>query len=44
HAASLQNEAVRGLIGQAMPLLGDTPAGSRLRVVGGFGAAGVGLD
>ncbi|GAB4271041.1 MAG: hypothetical protein Kow0080_16050 [Candidatus Promineifilaceae bacterium] len=44
HEASLQDEAVRGLIGQAMPLLGGASAGSRLRVVGGFGAEGAGED
>jgi quinol monooxygenase YgiN len=44
HAASLQNEAVRELIGQAMPLLEGAPAGNRLRVVGGFGVEGVGQN
>jgi quinol monooxygenase YgiN len=37
HDASLQDEQVRSLIAEAMPLVGGAPSGTELRVVGGYG-------
>jgi quinol monooxygenase YgiN len=37
HDASLRDERVRALIGEAMPLLAGAPSGSELRVLGGHG-------
>lgn len=37
HAASLQDDRVRALIQEAMPLLSGSPTGSEMRVVGGHG-------
>ncbi len=37
HAASLQDERVRSLIQEAMPLLGGAPEGVEMNVVGGHG-------
>jgi quinol monooxygenase YgiN len=37
HDASLQNEGVRALIAEAMPLMGGEPDGAALTVVGGHG-------
>lgn len=37
HDASLQDEQVRALIKQAMPLMGGPPQGGELNVVGGHG-------
>lgn len=37
HAASLQDERVRALIQEAMPLLGGTPTGTEMMVIGGHG-------
>jgi len=37
HEASLENEDVRALIGNAQQLLAGAPAGHELRVAGGFG-------
>ncbi len=37
HDASLQDDRVRALIGQAMPMLGGAPDGSELRLRGGHG-------
>ncbi len=39
HDASLQDERVRALIAQAMPLMGGPPDGVELTVVGGHGPA-----
>jgi quinol monooxygenase YgiN len=40
HDESLQDESVRALIGEAMPLIGGQPGGAELRLVGGFGVPG----
>ncbi len=37
HAASLQDEHVRALIAEAMPLLGGSPEGTALQLLGGHG-------
>jgi len=37
HAASLQDERVRALIQEAMPLLGGSPTGTEMLVIGGHG-------
>lgn len=38
HAASLQDERIRAIIGEAMPLLDGMPAGGKsLKVLGGLG-------
>lgn len=37
HDASLRDEKVRALIGEAMPMLAGAPSGSELRVLGGHG-------
>jgi quinol monooxygenase YgiN len=37
HDASLRDENVRALIGEAMPILAGTPDGAELRVLGGHG-------
>ena len=37
HDASLQDEQVRSLIAEAMPLIGEAPGGAELRVMGGHG-------
>lgn len=37
HDASLQDERVRALIAEAMPLLAGAPGGAELRVLGGHG-------
>ena len=37
HDLSLQDERVRALIVEAMPLMGGAPSGSELRVMGGYG-------
>lgn len=37
HDLSLQDERVRALIAEAMPLLGGPPDGAALRVIGGHG-------
>ncbi len=39
HDASLQNEQVRTLIAEAMPLMGGQPSGSELNIIGGYGLA-----
>jgi len=38
HDASLQDENVRALIAEAMPMLAGAPDGSEFRVLGGHGA------
>ncbi len=40
HSASLQDERVRALIAEAMPLLAGMPTGSELNVLGGHGING----
>lgn len=40
HAASLQDERVRALIGQGLGMMAGTPEGSEMEVVGGHRAAG----
>jgi quinol monooxygenase YgiN len=37
HDASLQDERVRALIAEAMPLMGGQPDGAALTVIGGYG-------
>ncbi len=37
HDASLQDDRVRSLIAEAMPLMGGAPSGAELRVMGGHG-------
>jgi quinol monooxygenase YgiN len=37
HDASLQNEDVRALIGEAMPLMSGQPEGNEFEIVGGHG-------
>ena len=37
HDVSLQDEQVRSLIAEAMPLMGGPPSGAELKVVGGHG-------
>lgn len=37
HDASLRDEHVRALIGEAMPILAGAPSGSELRALGGHG-------
>ena len=37
HDASLQDEAVRALIGEAMPLMAGQPEGGEFESVGGYG-------
>ena len=37
HDASLQDEAVRALIGEAMPLMAGQPEGGEFEIVGGYG-------
>jgi quinol monooxygenase YgiN len=37
HDKSLKDDRVRGLIGEAVPLMAGKPEGVELRVVGGFG-------
>jgi quinol monooxygenase YgiN len=37
HDASLKNERVQSLIAEAMPLMGGSPSGTELRVMGGHG-------
>ena len=37
HEDSLKHERVRGLIGEARPIIGGTPDGAELLVVGGYG-------
>ena len=37
HAASLQDDSVKSLIGAAMPLIGRPPEGATLNVVAGHG-------
>lgn len=39
HAASLQDERVRALIGQGMPLMAGAPEGVELHVAGGHGSS-----
>jgi quinol monooxygenase YgiN len=40
HTASLQDEQVRALIQEAMPLMGGPPEGIEMNVVGGHGLKG----
>jgi len=39
HDASLQDEQVRALIAEAMPLLAGPPTGSEFQVAGGYGVS-----
>jgi len=40
HAASLQDDRVRSLINEAMPLMGGSPEGGEMKVIGGHGIPG----